>query len=624
MRRAADDYSMQLRSRYNFLRIMIVVASIAVITWSSAAGATATPNSDVARSPLSSKGDVLSAGELSKSPAVADSTNLVALQWRGDTSVKIAVEARSDSGTWHRVATVGEADGGADSGSVDSVVAAAKLRDGLLSSEPVSVRNVDEVRVRVLDGDLADARLIAISETHSAPPVPLGPGLIAGGAAGSFVAIGMVIPRRRLLGGVAVLIVGGAFIGSSLSSPQAANALIPNQPAIISRAAWGADESLRLASCPDGPNYAQPEFVVVHHTATSNGDTPAQSAATVRSIYTYYVLGRGYCDHGYNFLIDRYGQIFEGRFGGASRGVIGAHATNFNSGSVGIALIGDFSNASPPAAMQDALNRLLVWKMTVNHIDPNIPVATRGAVIDPIIGHRDAGAISGDGTACPGNTGYAILPGLRNFLRANVPIGVPWSNLELSQRTPGSVRFAGWALDPDSPDPVDIHAYVDSDGTRHLADLERPDIGAAFPDNGSEHGFDITLPISPGPHSVCLYAISIGKGRNDIIGCTRTTGSPIGFFEGIGREPGWIGVSGWSLDPDTRDSILVDVYVDGRYIHTTGAVVPRADVAAVFSGYGEPHGFWARVPVGPGLHTVCLWGISVLADPPALIGCRVA
>ena len=615
---------MQRKPQKCYFRIIIVAALLGVIAWCSVAGAASIPGSAIDRSALVAKGDVLSAREMSKSPSVPDSTNLVALQWRGDNIVKIAVEARNDSGTWRRVATVGEADGGADTGSTDAIVAAAKLRNGLLSSEPVSVNGVDEIRVRILEGNLADVVLIAISTESRKAPLPLGQGLIAGGAAGTIAAIGMVIPRRRVGGAITALIIGATFIGSSLSEQRAADALIPNQPAIISRAAWGADESLRLASCPDGPSYVKPEFVVIHHTATSNSETPSQSAATVRSIYTYYVLARGFCDQGYNFLIDRYGQIFEGRFGGVNRGVIGAHAAEFNSGSVGIALIGDFSNAAPPPAMQDALNRLLLWKMTVNNIDPNIPVATRGAIIDPIIGHRDAGAISGDGTACPGNAGYALLQGLRNFLRANVPIGVPWSNVELVQQTPLAMRFAGWALDPDSTDPIDIHAYVDSEGTRHVANLERPDIGAAFPDSGSAHGFDITLPIPPGSHSICLYAISIGKGRNDIIGCARTTGSPIGFFEGVGREPGWIGVSGWSLDPDTQDSILVDIYVDGRYIHTTGAVVPRGDVAKAFNGYGEQHGFWARVPVGPGLHTVCLWGISVLADPPALLGCRVA
>ena len=70
----------------------------------------------------------------------------------------------------------------------------------------------------------------------------------------------------------------------------------------------------------------------MHHTATSNSYSPAQSASIVRGIYVYYIQGRGYCDIGYNFLVDRYGIIFEGRYGGVDRGVIGAHATNFNTG----------------------------------------------------------------------------------------------------------------------------------------------------------------------------------------------------------------------------------------------------------------------------------------------------
>ena len=216
--------------------------------------------------------------------------------------------------------------------------------------------------------------------------------------------------------------------------------------------------------CSSDLNYATPKLVVVHHTDTSNGDSPAQSYATVRSIYQYYVQGRGYCDHGYNFLIDRFGQIFEGRYGGVDRGVIGAHATNFNAGSIGVALIGDHSSLRPSAAAVSSLVRLLHWKMTIHTIDPNAPVATRGAVIDPVIGHRDAGAISGDTTACPGNAGYSILGAVRTWLRATVRVGVPWSAVDLVQRTPGSVRMAGWALDPETTDPIEVHTYVDTTG----------------------------------------------------------------------------------------------------------------------------------------------------------------
>jgi hypothetical protein len=365
-------------------------------------------------------------------------------------------------------------------------------------------------------------------------------------------------------------------------------------------------------------------LVVVHHTDTSNGDSPAQSYATVRSIYQYYVQGRGYCDHGYNFLIDRYGQTFEGRYGGVDRGVIGAHATNFNTGTIGVAMIGTYTNSGPPAATVSALIRLLQWKMTIHVIDPTESVARNDTLLDPVIGHRDAGAISGDPTACPGNAGYAILPSVRAWLRATVGVGVPWSNTEFARQTPGAVRMAGWTLDPETRDPIDVHTYVDGSGTRSLADLPRPDVAAAFPDRGTDHGFDITTTVPPGTHSVCAYAISVGKGNNEEMRCFRTSGRPIGNFEAIGREPAWIAVAGWTLDPDTAESILLDIYVDGRYVHTTGAVAPRPDIDAAFPGYGAPHGFWARVPVTPGLHTVCVYGISRLADPSTLLGCRVA
>ena len=71
-------------------------------------------------------------------------------------------------------------------------------------------------------------------------------------------------------------------------------------------------------------------FAVVHHTAGSNSYTAAQSAAIVRAIELYHVKGNGWNDIGYNFLVDKYGQVFEGRIGGIERNVVGAHAEGFN------------------------------------------------------------------------------------------------------------------------------------------------------------------------------------------------------------------------------------------------------------------------------------------------------
>ncbi|MBJ7513730.1 MAG: hypothetical protein JHC94_05350 [Acidimicrobiia bacterium] len=118
---------MQSRRRKRSAPIIIVAALLGAIAWSSAAGAGVTSNSRLNRSSLVSAGDVLTPGETSKSPSVPDSTNLIAFQWRGEASPVIAVEARSDSGTWKRVATVGEADGGPDTGSGDAVAASSKL-----------------------------------------------------------------------------------------------------------------------------------------------------------------------------------------------------------------------------------------------------------------------------------------------------------------------------------------------------------------------------------------------------------------------------------------------------------------------------------------------------------------
>ena len=121
----------------------------------------------------------------------------------------------------------------------------------------------------------------------------------------------------------------------------------PRRPAIVTRSAWRASESIRRGA----PRYASAlRFAVVHHSAGSNSYTKAQSPAVVRAIQLYHVRGNGWDDVGYNFLVDRYGQVFEGRFGGIERNVIGAHAQGFNTGSVGVALLGNYDSIALSAA----------------------------------------------------------------------------------------------------------------------------------------------------------------------------------------------------------------------------------------------------------------------------------
>ncbi len=197
-------------------------------------------------------------------------------------------------------------------------------------------------------------------------------------------------------------------------------------PPIVTRSAWAANEEIVRAK----PVLAAAvRLAVVHHTAGTNSYTRAQSAAIVRGIELYHVKGNGWNDIGYNFLVDRFGTVYEGRAGGVDRPVVGAHAEGFNSGTVGVALMGNFqSAATPPAAMQSALVDLLAWRLDVAHVDPLARVAyTSGGnlkfklgkvvTLRAISGHRDTGP-----SECPGARAYALLPAIaRRVARTGLP-----------------------------------------------------------------------------------------------------------------------------------------------------------------------------------------------------------
>src|SRR5829696_3563929 len=131
---------------------------------------------------------------------------------------------------------------------------------------------------------------------------------------------------------------------------------IAGSPPLLTRGAWGANESIRKGPVEYAPSV---QFAVVHHTAGSNTYTASQSAAIVRGIYTYHVKGNGWNDIGYNFLVDRFGRVFEGRFGGVERNVVGAHAEGFNTGSTGVAVLGTYGSTAPPVIARTALANLL-------------------------------------------------------------------------------------------------------------------------------------------------------------------------------------------------------------------------------------------------------------------------
>jgi flagellar hook assembly protein FlgD len=213
------------------------------------------------------------------------------------------------------------------------------------------------------------------------------------------------------------------------------------EPPLVTRAEWGADESLRKAD----PVIAPVKMAFIHHTAGGNTYSQADAPALVRAIYTYHVKSLGWNDIGYNFLVDRFGGIYVGRYGGPRQGVVGAQVYGFNTGSTGISVMGTYTSEMPPPAAMSALQRLLAWKLDLHGLNPlGTATMTCGAtdrfkkgesVQFPVIaGHRDANY-----TECPGNSFYAGLPALRTAVGGLFsPPAISGLKLSTKQMSPNS------------------------------------------------------------------------------------------------------------------------------------------------------------------------------------------
>ncbi|WP_329230440.1 peptidoglycan recognition protein [Streptomyces canus] len=208
---------------------------------------------------------------------------------------------------------------------------------------------------------------------------------------------------------------------ATATTPTAPPSTVP-EPSMVSRAGWGADESLS----PDPSEYnPDVKAVFVHHTDGSNDYSCADSAAIVRGIYAYHTQTNGWNDIGYNFLVDKCGTIFEGRKGGVDLPVLGAHTYGWNRESTGIAILGNYTDAGASNAALTSVARITAWKLGQYGVDPNSTVQlkagatqknlagtsfTAGSLytFNRVSGHRD-----GYATECPGTSLYDQLPTIR-------------------------------------------------------------------------------------------------------------------------------------------------------------------------------------------------------------------
>ena len=516
----------------------------------------------------------------------------------------VSVRWRDDAGwsDWHELEV--EVDKGPDRSS-DEATKAADHRTGVVT-EPLWIGKADAYQVR-LPRDAADGTSDTTTSTTTSAPID-GPGPE------------VVVVRPD----------GQRLEVESDSVPAGAQSV--GQPAIRTRGEWGA----RAPSNSVG-TASSLKLAVVHHSATGNDYSPADVPGIIRSIQAFHIDGNGWSDIGYNFIVDKFGGMWEGRDGSLLRNSIGAHAEGFNTGSVGVMALGNYTAGAPGAAQVTNIADVIAWKFANAGIDPNTRVdftsggsstIPAGQVVNlpRVVGHRDVGS-----TDCPGSNLYAQLSSrIRPILPALVagkasPVGI----IDVAAAGPRSIVLSGWAFDPLETDPIEIHVYVDGVG-RNLGPtpIERPDLAAAYPGVGTRHGFSTTIgDLAPGSHSVCVFGINTGPGSNSLLFCrdiTVPTGDPVGFLEQVAAGPdGTIGVGGWAFDPDQMAPADIHVYVDGRGFNTGAAALYRPDIAAAYPGFGGNRGFgWVGSGFAPGRHEVCVFAANVGAGGNNLLGCR--
>ena len=221
-------------------------------------------------------------------------------------------------------------------------------------------------------------------------------------------------------------------------------------------------------------------------------------------------------------------------------------------------------------------------------------------------------------------------PGL---VAANMPLGA----VDAVTGAGGVIVVRGWAFDPNVNGASAVQFYVDGSlaGTLNAGE-RRPDVGAAYPAAGANHGYTAYLTPGAGLHRMCAYAMNDGPGSSPGIGCATvdagvgapapnvTHGNvPRGNVDAVTVASGRARVQGWALDPDTTAPIDVHIYVDGVGVAVTTASRERGDVGAAFPGMGSAHGFDVSFSVSRGSHRVCAYAIDdahTLANPQ--IGCR--
>jgi hypothetical protein len=250
-------------------------------------------------------------------------------------------------------------------------------------------------------------------------------------------------------------------------------------------------------------------------------------------------------------------------------------------------MLGNYEEVDTPQVMLEAVASVMAWKLRLYGITPfgttQLTSAGGGTAkyaagtvvtLPTVFGHRDVGY-----TTCPGQYAYNRMAQLRDMIgaRLNAIPGSSIGNAETLSVTGDRLDVIGWAYDPDVPTtPIDVGFSVDGAWALSMrADGNRPDVGAAFPAAGPNHGFRGQWWLSPGRHTICVV-FGNGGGAGDttwhtcqVVTATDVTRTynPVGGVDTFVVDGRNVKATGWSVDPDALGTSLeMHAHIDGRYV----------------------------------------------------------
>ena len=378
--------------------------------------------------------------------------------------------------------------------------------------------------------------------------------------------------------------------GPAESAPvDTRSACVCPQPAYQSRADWCPD-----SSCPPNPfpSSTTVTHLIVHHSAGVS--VSSDWAAVVRSIWDYHVNVNGWSDIGYNWLVAPTGVMYEGR----GDNILGAHFCGTNGGTMGVCMMGDYTDIQPAAGAVSTLEALLAWKSCDEDLDPlgSAFHPGSGLTLNRISGHRD-----GCATSCPGDAFYPTLPNVRvavkNYIDngCEAPLLAAPTSLAVSSVTTSKVVL-NWMDNTTTEDGFILERSTGTnDNFTSIATL--PANITSFPD------------LSVEPSTAYFYRIRAFLGSvyspysNEVFVSTDVTGSSVALnsqtvrifpnpadnHTTIAIDNQWFG----NMEITLYDALGRQVQATHLVEKTTGAATVRLDLPELPAGV-----FWVRILQG--------------------------